>query len=71
MQSKCTVWKTCGCQQAGGTGEVLSAPGSLDAQLAARATEVMFVEAGGGEPMTFREVFLRSRALENVVAGCD
>ena len=39
-----------------------------EAELAARVNEIWFLEPGG-EPLTFREVFLRSAALENVVTG--
>lgn len=33
-----------------------------------RVNEMWFLEPGG-EPLTFREVFLKSRALENIIAG--
>lgn len=36
--------------------------------MAMRANEMWFIEPGG-EPLTFREVFLKSAALENIVAG--
>ena len=38
-------------------------------QLALQANDMWFVDASGGEPLTFREVFLKSHALENIVAG--
>ena len=41
------------------------------ATLAAQANEVLFVDAEhDNEVLTFREVFLGSRALELLVAGC-
>lgn len=36
---------------------------------AVQANDVLFVEEKDAEPMTFREVFLRSSALQNIVAG--
>lgn len=33
-----------------------------------RVNEMWFIEPGG-EPLTFREVFLKSSALENIIAG--
>ncbi len=33
-----------------------------------RVNDMWFIEPGG-EPLTFREVFLKSRALENIIAG--
>ncbi len=49
--------------QVGGT-----APSSAEAELAMRVNEMWFIEPGG-EPLTFREVFLKSSALENIIAG--
>jgi len=40
-----------------------------EAQLALQANDMWFVDPSGGEPLTFREVFLKSEALENIVAG--
>lgn len=39
-----------------------------EAELAMRVNEMWFIERGG-EPLTFREVFLKSAALENIIAG--
>jgi hypothetical protein len=39
-----------------------------EAELAMRVNEMWFIEPGG-EPLTFKEVFLRSNALENIIAG--
>ena len=41
---------------------------STEAELASRVNEMWFAEPGG-EPLTFREVFLRSSALENIILG--
>lgn len=49
--------------QIGGT-----APSSAEAELAMRVNDMWFLEPGG-EPLTFREVFLKSHALENIIAG--
>lgn len=49
--------------QVGGT-----APSSAETELAMRVNEMWFIEPGG-EPLTFREVFLKSSALENIIAG--
>ncbi|CAL8467867.1 g7405 [Coccomyxa elongata] len=54
-------WQT--FTQVGGT-----APSSAEAELAMRVNEMWFIEPGG-EPLTFREVFLKSGALENIIAG--
>ena len=40
-----------------------------EAQLAMQANQMWFVDSSGGEALTFREVFLKSDALEHVVAG--
>lgn len=40
-----------------------------EAQLAMQANQMWFVDPSGGEPLTFREVFLKSDALEYIVAG--
>lgn len=40
-----------------------------DAQLALQFNEMWFADPTGGEPLTFREIFLKSEALENVVVG--
>ena len=40
-----------------------------EAQLALQFNEMWFADPTGGEPLTFREVFLKSEALENVVVG--
>ena len=45
-----------------------AAAASPEAELAARMNEMWFLEPGG-EPLTFREVFLRSQALENILLG--
>ena len=63
----------CGCvldlrSQVEGDSGVGSAPMSAEAELASRVNEMWFVEPGG-EPLTFREVFLRSNALENIILG--
>ena len=49
-----------GPQVEGGTGAA-PAP-AADAELASRVNEMWFADPGG-EPLTFREVFLRSQAL--------
>ncbi|BDA42462.1 hypothetical protein COCOBI_03-3520 [Coccomyxa sp. Obi] len=54
-------WQT--FTQVGGT-----APSSAEAELAMRVNGMWFIEPGG-EPLTFREVFLKSSALENIIAG--
>ena len=41
---------------------------AAEAELASRVNEMWFAEPGG-EPLTFREVFLRSSALENIILG--
>ncbi|KAK9909945.1 hypothetical protein WJX75_009855 [Coccomyxa subellipsoidea] len=45
-----------------------TAPSSAEAELAMRVNDMWFLEPGG-EPLTFREVFLKSHALENIIAG--
>ena len=40
-----------------------------EAQLAMQANQMWFVDPSGGEPLTFKEVFLKSDALEYIVAG--
>jgi hypothetical protein len=48
-----------------------SASGYLDKEQAARAGPAMYVDRGveAAEPVSFRELFLRSNALENIIAG--
>lgn len=57
------VWQVEGGSLGGG-----GAAASPEAELAARVNEMWFLEPGG-EPLTFREVFLRSQALENILVG--
>ena len=38
-------------------------------QLALQANDMWFADPSDGEALTFREVFLKSQALENIVAG--
>jgi hypothetical protein len=48
-----------------------SASGYLDKERAAGVGPAMYVDRGveAGEPMSFRELFLRSNALESIIAG--
>lgn len=48
-----------------------SASGYLDKERATGVEPAMYVDRGveGGEPMSFRELFLSSNALESIVAG--
>ena len=52
-------------------GEQVDNPGQTGPgmQLALHANDMWFVDPSAGEPLTFREVFLKSLALENIVAG--
>ena len=51
-------------------GGAAAAATTPEAELAARVNEMWFLEPGG-EPLTFREVFLRSAALENIITGAQ
>ena len=52
-------------------GEQVDTPGQTGPgmQLALQANDTWFVDPSDGEPLTFREVFMKSQALENIVAG--
>lgn len=52
-------------------GEQVDTPGQTGPgmQLALQANDMWFVDPSDGEPLTFREVFLKSQALEYTVAG--